>query len=557
MKLKNTMTNQKLRGGYYTPEVISDFLTNWALETSGKSVLEPSCGDGIFLESIFKNKNSKKINEIFAIEYDEQEAKKVSNMITNHPDFKKISNVITGDFFKYYLKNLKNKKFDIILGNPPYIRYQFFNEEQQEMAKKIMSQAGINSNKLINIWAPFLIAGMISLNSGGRLAMVIPGEILQVNYSGDVRLFMSKFPGKITMITFEELIFPDVQQEVVLLMIEKNKNSDNFLEKLNSALINIIQLKNIGSLKDFDLNSVPPLHYKKIHHSNEKWIKYFLSTDELIELEKIQNHSKIKKLGDLANVDVGIVTGANKYFVVDNDTLKKFDLHKFALPLVGRSMHIPGYIFTNNDWVQNTKDGIASYLLDFSIEKFEKYNKKIKGYIKLGEENNIHRGYKTGIRNNWYEIPSIHKSDAFFLRRSHKFPKLILNEAEAYTTDTMHRVKIKDNVELESLLFCFYNSITMASSEIVGRSYGGGVLEILPNDAEDLLIPYAKVNKKHLSTIDKMFRNDTNIEMVFDYVDDIVLSDIFGFSNKSILTCRTIWKKLSARRHERKQSLSS
>ena len=98
---------------------ISDFLTNRALETEGRSVLEPSCGDGVFITSLLKNKKNKKINEISAIGYKE-ESEKVSHIITVHPDFKKICNVINGDFFKFFNEKLKHKKFDIILPDVAY-----------------------------------------------------------------------------------------------------------------------------------------------------------------------------------------------------------------------------------------------------------------------------------------------------------------------------------------------------------------------------------------------------------------------------------------------------
>jgi len=81
MKLKNTMTTQKLRGGFYTPTQISDFLTNWALENKGTSILEPSCGDGVFLESIFKNPKNRRIKEILAIEFKKKEAKKANKIL--------------------------------------------------------------------------------------------------------------------------------------------------------------------------------------------------------------------------------------------------------------------------------------------------------------------------------------------------------------------------------------------------------------------------------------------------------------------------------------------
>jgi len=272
MKLKTTMTNQKLRGGYYTPEIISDFLTKWAIENKSSSVLEPSCGDGVFLESLFKIGNKKKINEIFAIEFEPKEAKKVTKIVNQNPSFKKACNVVTGDFFKFFNQKLKNKKFDVILGNPPYIRYQYFENGQMEEALKIMESAGIKSNKLTNIWAPFLVAGMMCLNDGGRLGMVIPGEMLHVNYSSDVRLLLSKFPAKITIITFKELVFPDVQQEIMLMLIEKEKSTNRLQEKIFNSSIDILQLKNIKELRNF-------LHIKFIN-CFVRYYKIFIRTSD-------------------------------------------------------------------------------------------------------------------------------------------------------------------------------------------------------------------------------------------------------------------------------------
>lgn len=550
MKLKKSMTKQKLRGGYYTPKVMKDFLIDWVLESNGKTVLEPSCGDGGFLETLLERK-SKKIKAITGLEFNSGEAEKAKSMVKKYGNSTKI---INEDFFKYHLRT-NTEKFDIVLGNPPFIRYQFFDEDQQKAAQQVMLSAGIKSDKLTNIWAPFLVAGMMSLNDGGRLAMVIPGEIMHVNYSSKIRMLMSKFQAKITLITFTQLVFPDVQQEIILVLIDKQKSKQ--IKNFSNTSINIIQLNDIESLKNFNLSSVPLSQYKNVKPTEEKWTKFFLSKVQLAELEKIETNPKIKRLGDLARVDVGIVTGANKYFVVNDKTIKQNEFEKISLPLVGRSMHIDGLTFKKTDWVKNTEKEIASYLLDFPDTKFEDYSQKMKQYIIWGEENDIQKGYKTGIRKRWYRVPSIWKSDAFLLRRSHKFPKLILNNAGAHTTDTMHRVKINQGIDHESLIFCFYNSVTMAYSEIIGRSHGGGVLEILPNDAETILIPYKKIAPKYLQKIDSMFRQNREIEPILDYVDEILLKKHLGLTSKSISNYRGIWKTLANRRHERKRSISS
>ena len=52
MNFKALETAQKLRGGYYTPEPIAAFLSRWALDGGARSVLEPSCGDGVFFGAL-------------------------------------------------------------------------------------------------------------------------------------------------------------------------------------------------------------------------------------------------------------------------------------------------------------------------------------------------------------------------------------------------------------------------------------------------------------------------------------------------------------------------
>lgn len=72
----------KMRGGYYTPSTVTDFLVNWAIKTGDESVLEPSCGSGNFIKSIsnkyeqFGKSDLDKQKNILGIELYETEAQK-------------------------------------------------------------------------------------------------------------------------------------------------------------------------------------------------------------------------------------------------------------------------------------------------------------------------------------------------------------------------------------------------------------------------------------------------------------------------------------------------
>ncbi|MFW5755558.1 MAG: hypothetical protein ACOCWK_03075 [Tangfeifania sp.] len=172
-------------------------------------------------------------------------------------------------------------------------------------------------------------------------------------------------------------------------------------------------------------------------------------------------------------------------------------------------------------------------------------------YIAFGENLGIHKGYKTSIRDDWYVVPSLKISDALFIRRNNLYPRLIINEAKAYTTDTMHRVFLKKGTDLNAFTASYYNSLSLAFSEVCGRSHGGGVLELMPNEAEDILLPYHEKNAELLYEIDELIRKNTQIEELLKFTNQVILKERFGFNDTDTNLAHSIWKKLSSRRLNR------
>ena len=91
----------------------------------------------------------------------------------------------------------------------------------------------------------------------------------------------------------------------------------------------------------------------------------------------------------------------------------------------------------------------------------------------------------------------------------------------------MHRVFIKPDVDIKALTASYYNSLSFAFTEVSGRSHGGGVLELMPNEAERVLLPYHNDNSILLSEIDTLIRNKTNIEDVLKITNQIILKERF------------------------------
>jgi adenine-specific DNA-methyltransferase len=162
---------QKLRGGYYTPKPITDFLARWAIQSSKSEVLEPSCGDGVVLESALEAliKKGAKLQRaadfLHGVEIDEHESRKAFSRIEALGAKPSMFLIHAGDFFNYCKAHLNDKRlFDAVIGNPPFIRYQNFIEEQRVPAFELMRKAGMKPNRLTNTWVPFIVASSFLLN---------------------------------------------------------------------------------------------------------------------------------------------------------------------------------------------------------------------------------------------------------------------------------------------------------------------------------------------------------------------------------------------------------
>lgn len=535
MKLITEASAEKLRGGFYTPEPIAEFMLRWGINGSSDfDILEPSCGDGVFLEQLHKNKL--KYNSLTAIELDEIEAAKAEKIPLKNKQ------VINTDFHTYCNNTLK--RFDLVIGNPPYIRYQFFNKEQQAEAGDIFIRAGLTYSKLTNAWVSFVIGSSLLLkDKGGKIGFVLPAEILQVSFAGQLRNFLAHFYNKINIISFERLVFPNIQQEVVLLLCEKNATKEHNIEH--------IELKDASELKTLDINLLKSPK-KRIDFKANKWTFYFLDQEEIDFLENVSKDYKIPNIGEFANVEVGITTGSNDFFTVPLSIVDEFDLHEYARPMVGRSVQVNSAIFTEKDWKKNRESSAKAHLLVFpNRQNLNKKNGAIK-YIAYGENMGINKGYKTSIRDDWFVVPSLKISEALFIRRNNIYPRLIINQAKAYTTDTMHRVFIKPKTNLKAFTASYYNSLSLAFTEVSGRSHGGGVLELMPNETERVLLPYHKDNAELLVNIDKMVRNKVDIEEILKLTNQVILKEHYGLTQKEIKLAHNIWKKLSMRRLNRK-----
>ncbi len=544
----------KLRGGYYTPAVLASWIVDWSVREQDSLVLEPSCGDGKFISAAAERlvalgaPREALPKQIMGIEILESEAAKATDALETRFEQSFAETVHHGDFFEWWSTPGRGQ-FDAVVGNPPFIRYQTFPEPHRTIAMDIMRQLGLKPNKLTNIWVPFVAAATRCLKPGGRLGLVLPAELLQVSYASQLRTFLTENFNSLHVVTCNELFFDGAQQEVIVLLAEGALSEP---VPTNDCAVDV----SITPTRDA-LTAVPAMELvsasetKHVQHGTEKWIKYFLSQQQIDLLRDLRGSGTVLNLSESLSVDVGIVTGRNEFFVVSSKQVEEWDLAEFVLPLAARASHLNGAIFDEADWSRLLNAGDRVYLLQLGDIERAKLPEKVLEYVRSGEDAGYHLGYKCSIREPWYNVPSVWEPAAFLFRQIHDFPRIILNTKQAVCTDTIHRVRVLKG-DARQLASACYTSLTAASAEIEGRSYGGGVLELEPTEAERLLLATVEPKGLDIVEVDQLIRQGKLIE-VLDYNDREILGGQLGLSVADRKQLRSAWLTMRDRRSSRRK----
>lgn len=531
------MTDKKHTGSYYTPEYLSNFIVrriSKLLTIQDKiSILEPSVGDGSFLKSIDRLKLLTKYNNIniTALDINQDELNKAEKVLS-HLNYNKSFECCD---FLAYSKNTQDR-YNLIIGNPPYIKKNRLNESQISICQEIHQEAKLSTNSIKNIWTAFFVKSMQLLDENGILAFVLPAELLQVKFAEELRNYIQTQFERIEIYTFSNLLFECKGQDTIVLIGIKQSNKQGLF------------YANIED-KVLDNNTDYKLEIKNaLVNTNVKWTHHTLNSDELTFLHKIK--MELKNINQYCDSKPGIVTAANQFFIINEETESQYGLKKYTLPILQKSSFANGsVIFSKSDYEHLVLSGKPSKIISFKDNDFDDFDDRIKSYLSIGEKNKINQRYKCKIRENWFVIPNISTvPDGFFFKRCHNYPKLLKNEANVLVTDSAYKIIMFEDFTINQLIYSFYNSLTLTFAELEGRYYGGGVLELTPQEFKKLPIPMVSVTDKFFNSFIKEFDAKSKIDDILVKNDDHILNSTIGLNSNEIKFLQSIRYKLIQKR---------
>ncbi len=519
---------RKRLGAWYTPGEIVQPLVRWAIRSPGDLILDPSLGDGHFLVEAARRLRelgsrvpTKQLNGVDLNPSAVEETRRTLARAEPTASASKI-NLRVEDFFAVdppgdLFQGLPD--VDAVVGNPPYIRYQSFTGASRARALHRAHWAGVQLTSLSSSWAAFVVHACSFLRRGGRLALVLPEEILHTSYADAVRRYLRGAFHTTAVIRFDDFVFPDSQERVILLCASGK-------DQVPRGRLVLTSVPSPASLADLDGHIASGESFSSTEQP-QKWQP--ASRDQGTEvLDRLATEGLFVPLREIGKASIGYVSGANDYFVLRPGVARRYGFPDDVLvPTLIAARQVQGALISQQEFDQLLTRDERCLLWNGSGETVP----GVARYIRHGESQGIERRYKCRVRQPWYVVPGVVRPDAVLTYMANDFPRLALNEAQVTCSNNLLAVKLSGVAAPLRLPFvaAFYNSATMLAAERTGRSYGGGVLKLEPSEADRLLVPAPTVvarGKNILSSlfaqIDGKLRKRKALEL-FSVIDDLVL----------------------------------
>ncbi len=518
------------------------FLAQWAIRSTDDSVLEPSCGEAAFLMAsgerlaALGSTPQQVAHGLHGVEMHAGSALAAGALLR---DAGWASEIRTADFFDCPAE----PTYDAVIGNPPYIRYQHFAGEARSKALRATLAQGVRVSGLASAWAPFVVHAAAFLKPTGRLGLVLPAELLSVNYAAEIRRYLLNRFASVRLVTFEDRVFPGVLEEVVLLLAEGQGPAPCF---------EVYQARGLSDLEHPDRSAWT--WYRPDAHG--KWTPALVQSEAMEVYREACDGPHFEALADWGETYLGAVTGNNAYFTMSAEKaaahgLSARDLRPISPP---GSKHLRGLTFASAAWKALRDQGDACFL--FAPDP-EHPSTAARRYIAQGEKHGVHATYKCRMRRPWWRVPLVEKPDLLLTYMDHARPRLTANTAGIDILNSLYGVRLvsgRRRLGQRLLPLAAINSLTLLGAEIVGRSYGGGMLKLEPKEAGRLPLPSLQVLEAMDARLDPhrdILGDALRVERLADIVrtvDQIILVEAMGMRADEIRTIRDARELLFERR---------
>lgn len=318
------------------------------------------------------------------------------------------------------------------------------------------------------------------------MAFVVPAEIGHAPYAAPLLCYLAGHFASVQLVALREKLFPDLSEDCWLLYAE------GFGSKTDHVLLSPIET--------FSRDIAPP--YAAVKVSIDEWRRWnyrlrpFLLSSSVRSLyQAITTEAGTRRLGEIAKVGIGYVTGANDFFHLRPSDARRMGISRdFLHPAVRNGRVLSGDAVTEELVQEWTQQDNPIFLLRLSAETA--LSSPVKKYLGSTAASAAQATFKCRTRDPWYAVPDVTIPDAFLSYMSTDSPTMVANKARCVGTNSVHMVKLIGRFKVNRLLGMWNQPVTKLSCEVEGHPLGGGMLKVEPREAQRVVLMERPVRSK-------------------------------------------------------------
>ena len=427
-------------------------------------------------------------------------------------------------FAEIFLGDKDRRGFDIVIGNPPYVRQEKIgpplvreptNDQKKKYKDALMKSVQGAWPKYFeggkrkldgksDLYIYFYLHGLKLLHDDGAFAFITSNSWLDVGYGAELQEWLLRF-GRVRFIFDNEVKrsfkSADVNTAIAILGRGTNDEKQNAksvarfimwrvpFEQASSALLwQEIEsadercIRQEFRLRPFTQNTLKQEGAdpeKPDVYSGNKWGGKYLRAPEIYDVILEKGKNKLVRLGDVADVRFGIKTGANEFFCLNVEQVRQWGIEKkYLKPIIKSPRECSKIVIPNSDF--------KTQLFVCHDEKSGLKNTAALAYIKWGEKQGFHERPSTRSRARWWDagVRTMPRINANYL--IDKVMRFFVREEGFLVTNVFHEFHVPKESCWQTAVAA-NSSLLQLAANVSGRAnFGDGLMKIETYEAANL-----------------------------------------------------------------------
>lgn len=479
MNSELSLATRRQYGAYYTPDDAAGYVARWIVRPGTHRVLEPSFGDGVFLEAVAEVAFEAGVADIHLLgaELSEDAFSQACRrgLIEGRSAYR-------GDFLRMPLLPV-----DAAVGNPPFVRLRHLSQAMRDAALRAARDAlGTEMDPSGSTWMPFVLHASRFLRPGGRLAFVLPLEVTHVRYARPMWEYLAGNFSSLRVVRVFERVFTDLLQDVVLLFAD-GKGGTTTEVQFEAFRSQCEMLAGRGAL-----SAIP---VADLQRGERAFLRALLPEATKDVLDGAAMRATVPA-GTLARFNIGYVSGDKEFFHPTPEVIESYQLPASSLrPTFGPARNLKGHGLWSSGLPASATQALYLPEADLSPED--------EAYVAWGQAQGVAARYKCRVRSPWYAVPGVKPPDIVATVFS-THPLLLINNGGLVASNSLLCGYLAPGLSPSDFAAAWYSSLTLLFAELEVHSLGGGVLVLVPREASRIRVSrVCGVSRARLAAIDR------------------------------------------------------